>query len=76
MKTEDSDRVLAVIGSNMRAERARRKLTQQEVADAAGLQVAHYGRIERGDNNASMLIYVRISRALGVNLATLIEGVE
>ncbi|MFT4262879.1 MAG: helix-turn-helix transcriptional regulator [Nocardioides sp.] len=76
MDTDDGDRALTLIGDNMRAERARRKLTQQAVAERAKLQTAHYSRIERGTTNAGMLIYIRIARALGVDIATLVSGVE
>lgn len=75
MRTEDENAALSALGNNIRAERARRNLTQQAVADASKLHIAHYGRIERGAHNASLLVLMKIARAIGVDLTVLVQGV-
>jgi transcriptional regulator with XRE-family HTH domain len=77
MDTAEVKRLSEQLGANVRAERARRNLRQEDVAHAAGLAIAQYARIERGESGDSGVSkYVRIARALGVNIAELFRDVE
>lgn len=77
MDTEEVKQLGAQIGANIRAERARRNLRQEDVAHAAGLAIAQYARIERGESGDSGISkYVRIARALDVNIAELFRDVR
>ena len=48
-------------------------LTQQELADRAGLSMRYVGSIERGDVSASVTVLGRIAEALGVEPAELLK---
>lgn len=76
MEIEDWAGVLRQAGRNIRAERARRELTQEALANQAGLGVAQLARMERGELDSGITKYIRIARALGVPLPTLFQGVE
>lgn len=76
MQTKEKNAALIALGGNIRAERARRNLTQQAVADAAKLHIAHYGRIERGVHNVSLLVLLKIARAMDVKVTLLLQDVE
>lgn len=76
MQSEDQKALLLQIGRNCRAERARAGLLQDEVAHRASLGVAHYARIERGEVNSGLVVYVRIARALDVPIAELLRGIS
>lgn len=65
---------LRVIGANVRAERARQRLSQEELAEASTVQVAQVSRIERGVTDTSILKLVAIAKALDVQVADLLRG--
>jgi transcriptional regulator with XRE-family HTH domain len=48
----------------VRTERLRAKLTQESLAESAGLERAYIGRLERGLNNPTVLTLERVARAL------------
>lgn len=54
----------------VRAERARRDWTQEELAAAAGISRATVTRIERGDT-VSLDVVGSVGRALGIDLGAL-----
>lgn len=60
----DMDQKLLRLGQAIRAERKAAKLSQEALADAAGIDRSHMGKIERGERNVSLLNVIRIARAL------------
>lgn len=58
---------------NLRRIRHDKKMTQEELADLAGLSARYVGAIERADKSASITVLGRIAEALGVDAAVLIE---
>ena len=56
---------------NIRAIRERKKMTQQELADKAGLVVSSISKFESGHKNPSMTTLLRLSVALEVPVADL-----
>lgn len=65
--------VLREIGCNLRAERARRGLTQEGLARLAGLGVAQVARMERGEVDAGVGKWVRVAAVLGVSPCALLH---
>jgi transcriptional regulator with XRE-family HTH domain len=55
---------LIALGAKIRKERIRRGLSQEAFADAVDLDRAYMGRIERGENNPTVLTVYRIAKAL------------
>jgi transcriptional regulator with XRE-family HTH domain len=76
MDQSEATSVLRHIGRNIKAERARRELTQEGLAHEAGIGVAQVARMERGELDTGITKYVRVARALAVTPALLLEGVE
>ena len=60
----DGDNVLAALGGTVRAMRNATGLSQEALADAAGIDRSHMGKIERGERNVTMLNIARIAAAL------------
>jgi transcriptional regulator with XRE-family HTH domain len=56
----------------VRAIRQAKGLTQEQVAERAGVSAKHLGEIERGDGNPSLRVMLRLSRAIDLDLATLV----
>ncbi len=65
-----------VAGKNIRRFRKKAEWSQEELAEACGLHRTYIGAVERGERNISLENIVEIARALGLNAAELLEGVE
>lgn len=48
----------------MRAARKARGISQEALADAAGIDRSHMGKIERGERNVTLLNILKIAAAL------------
>jgi transcriptional regulator with XRE-family HTH domain len=62
-----------VMAANVRRIRAQRGLSQEALADMAGLSVRYLGSIERGETAATVVVLARLARALKVKPADLLE---
>jgi transcriptional regulator with XRE-family HTH domain len=60
-------------GNRVRAERERLGVSQEELADRAGMHRTYLGGVERGERNIGLLNLLRIARALGVPPTVLID---
>ena len=58
---------------NVRRERQERKLTQEELADLAGLSARYLGSIERATVSASVTVLGRLAEALRTDPCELIR---
>jgi transcriptional regulator with XRE-family HTH domain len=64
--------VLKQIGARIKAARKVSELSQQAVADAAGINREYLSRVERGTENVSILTLVRVAAALDIPLRNLL----
>ncbi len=71
----DKDPELVLIGQHLRALRLERSLTQEALADAAGLHWTYIGQIERGERNLSYKNVLKLARGLDVDVGELMRGV-
>ena len=62
-----------VMARNLRQARHAKKLTQEELADRAGLSMRYIGAIERGDVSASVTVLGQIADALGIEPCELVK---
>lgn len=70
------DSVLAKLGLNVRKRREARELTQETLAERAGLDPTYISGIERGLRNPGIKNVARLAKALGVATAELCKGVD
>jgi transcriptional regulator with XRE-family HTH domain len=70
------DPVLARLGLNVRQRREALKLTQERLAERAGLDPTYISGIERGLRNPGFKNVARLAKSLGLSAADLCEGVE
>lgn len=61
-------------GDRAKAARDAAGLSQQAVADRAGLHVSYYGQIERGARNVALHNILRVAAALEVRPGELLDG--
>ena len=59
-------------GIHLRELRLERKLTQEELADRAGMHFTYIGQIERGLRNPSLVNLEKIAKALRVKAGELL----
>jgi XRE family aerobic/anaerobic benzoate catabolism transcriptional regulator len=64
--------LLAILGKNLRDLRARRGLTQRQVADASGVSERFLAKLETGSGNVSVVNLKRIAYALQASIAELL----
>ncbi|MGE0621123.1 MAG: helix-turn-helix domain-containing protein [Pseudomonadales bacterium] len=60
-------------GARVREIRAQRGLSQEELADLAGMDRSYVGGVERGERNVSLVNICRLAGALGVSPAKLMD---
>lgn len=62
-----------VMAINLRRMRHDRDMTQEDLADRAGLSARYIGAIERADVSASVTVLGQIAEALGVEAGELLK---
>jgi transcriptional regulator with XRE-family HTH domain len=60
----DDAGLLSNLGSVIRSFRKQAGMSQEALADAAGIDRSHMGKIERGERNLSLLNLMRVASAL------------
>lgn len=63
----------ALVGTNIRKLRTRKKVSQEQLAFDAEIDLTYLGGIERGRRNPSLLVLVRIADSLGVHPSKLLQ---
>ena len=66
----------AALAAEIRAERARQQLTQEQVFEPAGMSKSAYLRIETGQRGANVAQLAHIADALGLPLSDLVARAE
>ena len=67
---------LSRLGQRIRALRMERGFSQEEFAELAGLHRTYIGGIERGERNVGFVNLLALSKALGISLSQLVEGID
>lgn len=70
------DSVLSALGQNVRQTREIKNLTQERLAEFAGLDPTYVSGIERGLRNPGIKNVAKIAKALGLTTAELCKGVN
>lgn len=72
----EPEELMRKIGDTVRRLRARRGYSQEGFAQAAGLNRAYYGGVERGERNVGAVNLHRIAETLGMSLSEFFAEVE
>jgi transcriptional regulator with XRE-family HTH domain len=73
MRKPKKKELLVKFGENIRAARKELGLSQEELADKAGLHRTYIGMIERGEKNITLINIEKISKALNIKLTILMD---
>ncbi len=68
--------IMSTFGKRVRQLRLRKKLSQERLAELAGLHVTFVGAIERGKRNLSLVTIVKLAKALKVKPGELFRGIR
>jgi len=68
--------ILTALGLSVRRRREARELTQEKLAEKAGLDPTYISGIERGLRNPGIKNVARLAKALGLTTAELCKGVD
>lgn len=68
------DPYLDILGQRIRAKRKELGMSQEGLANEAGLDRSYVGRIERGEHNLTFVSLVRLCRAMECDVAALTTG--
>jgi transcriptional regulator with XRE-family HTH domain len=63
-----------ILASNLRKIRLHQKLSQEKLAELAGLHRTYVGSVERGERNISIDNIEALAKALGVTPSALLDG--
>lgn len=68
--------IAAAFGRKVRAARTAAELTQEALAEAAGLHPTLISNVERGYRVPSVPTLLRLAKGLGVRPSELVDGIE
>ncbi len=63
-----------VVGERLKTARLQLGVSQMELAHLAGMNVANYGKIERGTGNPTLDTIVRLAGVMGLDPSALVGG--
>jgi transcriptional regulator with XRE-family HTH domain len=69
-------RLLLALGLTIRRHREMARVSQETFANANGLGLSHYSKIERGQHNLTLLSFFRIADGLGLAPTALLREAE
>ena len=67
--------ILKTLGNRIREKRKSFGWTQEDLADAAGIDRSYIGGVERGQRNLTFKVLCQLCEALGCDVATLTKGI-
>ncbi len=68
--------IQTLVGARLKSYRTYAGMSQEKLAEEAGVHPTYIGQIERGEKNLTLKSLAKICAALQVPLATLLEGVD
>lgn len=75
-KVAQRSELLASFGDVIRSIRKKKKLSQEELADQAGLHRTYIGMIERGEKNITLENIYKLSKALQTPMSELFSKIK
>lgn len=68
--------ILIKFGKKIREERLKRDISQEKLAEMAGVHRTYIGMIERGEKNITLINIEKIAKALGIKINNLFDKLE
>lgn len=68
--------VAKMLGAAARARRLENEMSQEQLADASGLERSYVGRLERGGSQPTLLALLKLAKGLDCDVSELVEPAE
>lgn len=68
-----SNPILQAFGNHLRTLRVQKELSQERLAELAGLHRTYLGGVERGERNPTLLTLAKIAKALDISISKLLD---
>lgn len=72
MNKAERELFLKNLGLSIKLERVRRRLSQEELAERAGLHRTYIGMVERAERNITVVNLALIAKALNISIGSLL----
>ena len=69
----NSENILERFGQNVQRVRKERNISQEKLAELAGLHRTYIGMIERAEKNITLCNIEKVAKALGVKISELVD---
>jgi len=69
----DDKKILIIFGNNVRKFRNQLDISQEELADRAGVHRTYIGMIERAEKNVTLISIEKIAKALQIKISVLLD---
>ena len=69
-----SENILEIFGHNVQKYRKEKQISQEKLAEIAGVHRTYVGMIERAEKNITLRNIEKIAKALGVEIKSLLEN--
>lgn len=76
MEKKRKEKILIDFGNLVRAQRVKKGLSQEKLAEKAGLHRTYIGMVERGEKNITLVNIHKIAQALDISVAELSRGLK
>ncbi len=76
MTSRNDQDVTAEFGTRLRSLRDKKDISQERLAELAGVHWTTIGQIERGERGVKLVTLLRLAKGLGVDPAVLVKGME
>jgi len=70
------ENVAKMLGAAVRARRVDNEMSQEQLADASGLERSYVGRLERGGSQPTLLALLKLAKGLDCEVSVLVGQAE
>jgi len=74
MEKKSREKILIEFGHLVREQRLKKEMSQEKLAEKAGLHRTYIGMVERGEKNITLTNICKISKALDISVSDLSKG--
>ena len=76
MTSRNDQHVIEEFGARLRTLRDKKDISQERLAELAGVHWTSIGQIERGERGVKLVTLLRLAHGLGVDPSVLVKGME
>ena len=74
MAKKTKENIIIEFGNLVREQRLKKEMSQEKLAEKAGLHRTYIGMVERGEKNITINNIYKIAKALDISVADLLKG--